>query len=197
MDGCWRSSLVAWEASGFCASGGDWRECRVQSGECGMKSEDKNPDRQTMKNTTHNICLFSRFTFHASRITHHASCLLFLCLPLARRAATNTFAPRNDDKQATFFMGRVKYSSNDGNDCGGVGQDLMKLVSRASTLKIQEERKVKLTDSDLFETPFIFMNGHNDFVSTPAEIKNLIKYLSHDRVSFRSRACTAAKLLHL
>ncbi|HWX21077.1 MAG TPA: hypothetical protein VN578_14345, partial [Candidatus Binatia bacterium] len=35
-----------------------------------------------------------------------------------------------DDKQATFFMGRVRYSSNDGNDCGGVGQDLMRLVSR-------------------------------------------------------------------
>ena len=42
-------------------------------------------------------------------------------------------------------MGRVKYSANDGNDCGGVGQDLMRLVSRASTLKIQEERKVRLT----------------------------------------------------
>src|SRR5258706_13484203 len=141
MDGCWRSSLVAWEASGFCASGGDWRECRVQSGECGMKSEDKNPDRQTMKNTTHNICLFSRFTFHASRITHHASCLLFLCLPLTTRAATNAFAPRNDDKQATFFMGRVKYSSNDGNDCGGSAKNLVKLACITWPPKITGVRK--------------------------------------------------------
>ena len=31
--------------------------------------------------------------------------------------------------------------------CGGVGQDLMRLVSRASTIKIQEERKLRLTDS--------------------------------------------------
>ena len=58
----------------------------------------------------------------------------------APRAATTDIA--------TFFMGRVKYSSNDGNDCGGVGQDLMKLVSRASTLKMQEERKVRLTDAN-------------------------------------------------
>jgi hypothetical protein len=95
-----------------------------------------------------------------------------------------------EDKQSTFFMGRVRYSSNDGNDCGGVGQDLMRLVSRASTLKIQEERKVKLTDPDLFETPFLFMNGHNDFVLTDAEIANLRKYLSHGGFFFASGCCT-------
>ena len=95
-----------------------------------------------------------------------------------------------DERQATFFMGRVKYSTNDGNDCGGVGQDLMKLVSRASTLKIQEERKVRLGDSELYETPFIFMNGHNDFVLTPAEVENLKKYLSHGGFIFASGCCT-------
>src|SRR6266702_5618212 len=103
-----------------------------------------------------------------------------LSLTLAAILTTLTAFPQGlDEKQATFFMGRVKYSSNDGNDCGGVGQDLMKLVSRASTLKIQEERKVRLTDSDLFETPFLFMNGHNDFVFVEAELTNLRKYLSH------------------
>src|ERR1043165_3921570 len=97
-----------------------------------------------------------------------------LGLALAALLTTLTAAPQGlDEKQATFFMGRVKYSTNDGNDCGGVGQDLMKLVSRASTLKIQEERKVRLGDPDLYETPFIFMNGHNDFMLTTAEIDNL------------------------
>src|SRR5256714_10919216 len=94
-----------------------------------------------------------------------------------------------DDKQATFFMGRVKYSTNDGNDCGGVGQDLMRLVSRASTLKIQEERKVKLGDPELYETPFIFMNGHNDFILGAAEIENLRKYLGHGGFIFCSGCC--------
>ena len=94
------------------------------------------------------------------------------------------------DKQATFFMGRVRYSSNDGNDCGGVGHDLMQLVSRASTLSVQEERKVRLTDPDLFETPFLFMNGHNDFVLTDEELENLRKYLVHGGFFFASGCCT-------
>jgi hypothetical protein len=110
--------------------------------------------------------------------------LVLLSLPVLATAQGS------DDKQATFFMGRIKYSANDGNDCGGVGQDLMKLVSRASTLKIQEERKVKLTDPDLFATPFLFMNGHNDFVFTQAEIDNLKKYLAHGGFFFSSGCCT-------
>jgi hypothetical protein len=126
-----------------------------------------------------------RTPFHASRITHHLLGLLAL-LALAIPA----FGQANDDKQATFFMGRVKYSSNDGNDCGGVGQDLMKLVSRASTIKIQEERKVRLTDSDLYETPFLFMNGHNEFTLTEAELANLRKYLSHGGFFFASGCCS-------
>jgi hypothetical protein len=122
------------------------------------------------------------FTFHVSRFTA-------LALVLLTASAFPTLA-QMDDKQATFFMGRIRYSQNDGNDCGGVGEDLMRLVSRASTLKIQEERRLKLTDPELFETPFLFMNGHNDFVFTDAEIANLRKYLSHGGFFFASGCCT-------
>src|SRR5439155_17817468 len=96
---------------------------------------------------------------------HGSQPFILLSLGLCRRsltlglavalAALPSHTQSADDKQATFFMGRVRYSANDGNDCTGVGQDLMKLVSRASTLKIQEERKVRLTDPDLYETPFL------------------------------------------
>jgi hypothetical protein len=106
-------------------------------------------------------------------------------------AALPALGQATDDKQATFFMGRVRYSSSDGNDCTGVGQELMQLVSRASTIKIQEERKVRLTDPELFETPFLFMNGHNDFVLTEAELANLRKYLSHGGFMFSSGCCTS------
>jgi hypothetical protein len=99
-------------------------------------------------------------------------------------------ARAQEDRQATFFMGRIKYSANDGNDCGGVGQDLMRLVSRASTLKIQEERRLRLTDAQLFDTPFVFMNGHNNFVLTEAELEALRKYLSHGGFYFASGCCT-------
>jgi len=96
----------------------------------------------------------------------------------------------NDQKLATFFMGRIKYTSNDGNDCSNVGEDLMKLVSRASTIQVQEERRLKLTDPQIFETPFLFMNGHNDFVLGEAELANLREYLSHGGFVFGSGCCT-------
>jgi hypothetical protein len=104
--------------------------------------------------------------------------------------ASTPFAQQKDDKLATFFMGRVKYSANDGNDCGNVGKDLMNLVSKASTLKIQDERRLKLTDPELYETPFLFMNGHNDFKLTEAEIENLRKYFSRGGFFFASGCCT-------
>ena len=134
----------------------------------------------------------SRFTHHVSRITHHAprSTLHVLPLLLLLTATPSLAQPGAEDRQPTFFMGRVKYSSNDGNDCGGVGQDLMRLVSKASTLKVQEERRVQLTDHDLFETPFLFMNGHNDFTFTEEEIRNLRKYFSHGGFMFASGCCT-------
>jgi len=125
-----------------------------------------------------------------SRITHPASRTTLLSLFLIAHFNRAAFAQAADDKHATFFMGRVRYSANDGNDCSGVGQDLMKLVSRASTLKIQEERKVRLTDPDLYETPFLFMNGHNDFVMTEAELENLRIYFSHGGFFFASGCCT-------
>jgi hypothetical protein len=101
------------------------------------------------------------------------------------------FAQATDDKQATFFMGRIRYSNNDGNDCGGVGRQLMQLVSRASTIKVQEERKIRLTDPQLFDTPFVFMNGHNDFVLTQEELANLRKYFAHGGFMFASGCCSS------
>src|SRR5258708_51448 len=87
-----------------------------------------------------------RFTFHAFRFPLST----FRFAPLLLLLALSSPAQPTDDKQSTFFMGRVRYNSSEGNDCSGVGQDLMRLVSRASTLKIQEERKIRLTDPELF-----------------------------------------------
>ena len=105
-------------------------------------------------------------------------------------SATAALAQGRDEKQATFFMGRLKYSANDGNDCTGVGNDLMKLVSRASTLKVQDEKIVTLNSPELFETPFVFMNGHNNFTLTETEVENVRKYLGHGGFIFASGCCT-------
>src|SRR5690349_8561961 len=133
----------------------------------------------------------SRFTFYVLPFTFHVSRITTLCLLVTFAQIISAVGQSNEDKQATFFMGRVKYSSSsEGNDCPGVGQDLMRLVSRASTIKIQEERRVRLIDPELFETPFLFMNGHNNFVLTEAELENLRKYLSHGGFFFASGCCT-------
>ena len=131
-----------------------------------------------------------QITEHATRNTSHAPRITLPCLLLAILLTPSAFPQVADDKNATFFMGRIRYSSSEGNDCPGVGQDLMKLVSRASTIKVQEERRIKLTDAELYETPFLFMNGHNDFVFTEAEIANLRHYLSRGGFFFASGCCT-------
>jgi hypothetical protein len=116
--------------------------------------------------------------------------LLRVAVLLCALTTTHLSAQESDEKLATFFMGRVQYGNNDGKDCTSVGQDLMRLVSRASTIKVQEERRVKLADPDIFETPFLFMNGHNNFVLNDVEIENLRNYFTHGGFIFASGCCT-------
>jgi hypothetical protein len=45
------------------------------------------------------------------------------------------------DKNTTFFVGRLKYSQNDGNDCGGGGGGTGHLLGKASTIEVQDEKE--------------------------------------------------------
>ncbi len=93
------------------------------------------------------------------------------------------------DKDATFFVGRLKYSQNDGDDCSSVAAELGRLIGRASTIPVQAERKIRLADDSMFETPFLFMNGHNDFVLSDVEVANLRRYFSHGGFLLGSGCC--------
>ncbi len=95
-----------------------------------------------------------------------------------------------DDKASTFFVGRLSFGSNKGDDCGDVGDDLVKLVARASTIQVHEKRLLKVTDEALYQTPFVFMNGHDDFVLSEAEIESLRRYFSNGGFAFASGCCT-------
>jgi hypothetical protein len=112
-----------------------------------------------------------------------------LVSPLSGQNLSPGLSPNTTE--ATFFMGRIKYSNNQGNDCANVGYELTQLISKATTLKIQQERRMGLTDPELFETPFVFMNGHNDFVLSEKEVESLRKYLSHGGFFFASGCCTS------
>src|SRR6266542_1244181 len=121
MAGCSRGCLAAWDPNGCCGRNGGWRETRTP------RTRITDPVK--------------------AKVEIMKKLLAAIAIQLL---ASTPFAQQKDDKLATFFMGRVKYSANDGNDCGNVGKDLMNLVSKASTLKIQDERRVKLTDPELY-----------------------------------------------
>jgi hypothetical protein len=94
------------------------------------------------------------------------------------------------ETQPTFFVGRLRFSTNDGGDCGDVGRSLAQLVARTSTIQVQNERTVRLEDRELFDTPFLFMNGHDDFVLGEAELENLHRYFVHGGFLLGSGCCT-------
>jgi hypothetical protein len=96
------------------------------------------------------------------------------------------------DKFTTFFVGRLKFANNDGNDCGSVAEELGHLLSRASTITVQDEKKIRLAgDDSLFETPFLFMDGHDDFVLSDTELGNLRRYFGHGGFMLASGCCSS------
>jgi hypothetical protein len=96
------------------------------------------------------------------------------------------------DKFTTFFVGRLKFANNAGTDCGSVAEELGHLLSRASTITVQNEKKISLANDDsLFETPFLFMDGHDDFILSDTEISNLRRYFAHGGFMLASGCCSS------
>jgi len=119
-----------------------------------------------------------------------ASCLAIAVTLLLVTWTHGQLEPGFDTEEASFFMGRLRYSKNDGNDCDGVGRNMAQLVSQVSTVPIRDERRISLRDLELFSTPFLFMNGHHDFVLDQDELENLRLYLDHGGFLFASGCCT-------
>ena len=115
----------------------------------------------------------------------HALLLFCLCLglPVVHVRAQAI------DRRTTFFVGRLRYSQNDGDDCGTVAKELGNLLRRASTIEVQNEKKIRLADDALYETPFLFMNGHNDFVLSDTELQNMRRYFTNGGFLLGSGCC--------
>lgn len=107
-----------------------------------------------------------------------------------RAAAAEAPAGAAGEEVSTFFVGRLEYGGDHGTECGDVGLGLVRLVSKASTIEVDEEKRLRLTDPALFETPFVFMNGHDDFVFSDAELERLRGYLERGGFVFASGCCT-------
>ncbi|MGI9466104.1 MAG: DUF4159 domain-containing protein, partial [Rubripirellula sp.] len=120
-------------------------------------------------------------------------CLL-MCFIMLLVLPSTAQSPNGSDEQVdpntSFFMGRIRYSRNSGNDCSGVGENMTRIVSEVSTIRIGRETVVAFTDPKIFETPFLFMNGHNDFVLGDKELESLRTYLEHGGFLFVSGCCT-------
>ena len=110
-------------------------------------------------------------------------------IALAFISLATAFAEKKEDV-STFFVGRLAFGTNNGGDCGDIGDDLIKLVARASTIQVREKKLLKVSDEALFETPFVFMNGHDDFVLSESELENLRRYMSNGGFVFASGCCT-------
>ncbi len=120
-------------------------------------------------------------------------CLL-MCFIMLLVLPSTAQSPNGSDEQVdpntSFFMGRIRYSRNSGNDCSGVGENMTRIVSEVSTIRIGRETVVAFTDPKIFETPFLFMNGHNDFFLGDKELESLRTYLEHGGFLFVSGCCT-------
>lgn len=112
-----------------------------------------------------------------------AALALFAALTAAAapvRAATPAPAapPASGER---FVIGRVKYTGGgDWYSNPSSLPNIMKAASeRAGIPAAPEERRVSLLDADLFETPFLYMNGHGTVRFSQEEAERLRYYLRH------------------
>ncbi len=104
--------------------------------------------------------------------------LSLIALPVAPRAA---LAASPHDLGERFVIGRLKYAG--GGDWYSNPSSLPN-IQRAVAERVgiptpAEERRVSLLDPDLFETPFLYMNGHGTVRFSQEEAERLRHYLRH------------------
>ncbi len=104
-----------------------------------------------------------------------------LALPAVAVFSASPAEAAPPDAGERFVIGRVKYTGGgDWYSNPSSLPNMMKAVSeRVGIPAAVEERRVSLLDPELFETPFLYMNGHGTVRFSQEEAERLRYYLRH------------------
>jgi hypothetical protein len=88
-----------------------------------------------------------------------------------------------------FVIAQVKYSGLWKCREAGLSMLLSNFHEQTKVAVKFEREEVALTSSHLFDLPFVYFTGHQDFTLTPAERGNLAKYIRQGGVVFAESCC--------
>jgi hypothetical protein len=107
-------------------------------------------------------------------------------------AFINVFATLGAGKGETVQCANLIYGGNNTSRC--FSDEFLSDVQRKTAIPTERRFKsVKLSSDDLFKYPFVIITGENQFYFTPAERKNLKKYLQSGGFMLASAGCSNKK----
>lgn len=113
-------------------------------------------------------------------------------LPLSKAL---DFVDADDTVSGKFRIAQAKYSGIWKTRDAGLSMLLNSFHDQTKTPVRFEQKAIPLDSRKLFETPFLYMTGHQDFTLTPSEKANLREYLMNGGVLF-AEACCGREAFH-
>ncbi len=109
---------------------------------------------------------------------------------MLRHRVAYTRAERAGDND--FFIGKIKHDGDWNTDPSAL-QNLMLAANRVTKVKVNfQEHAVELAKSNLFDFPFLYMSGHDNFELSKEEIVALRKYLTNGGFLLADACCGRA-----
>lgn len=107
---------------------------------------------------------------------------LALATPSGGATSVSTGGSRPPSSAGSSFVGaRLRYGGGGDWYSGGSLLNLMRFVRERAGIPVEgdDEVKVGVGDEELFDYPFVFMNGHGEVKFTDSELANLRRYLDN------------------
>ena len=116
---------------------------------------------------------------------------LALATPSGGATSVSTGGSRPPSSAGSSFVGaRLRYGGGGDWYSGGSLLNLMRFVRERAGIPVEgdDEVKVGVGDEELFDYPFVFMNGHGEVKFTDSELANLRRYLDNGGFLFAKGA---------